>query len=752
MSLDYRQAGSSKLTDRAVRYLKDRGVSLAMAKRANARSLTPAETSSLFNSRREALLLPVASDYGIARVFDLPPEKGKFRTPDGQALRIYEPPPPPRGKITPERIRRDATLPLFLIEGPIKALSASEHGLPSIGFNGCWGWQKHRRPVAGLEHYEFVDRLCGPVMDADYDDNHNVGLALLELGDWLAAHRGRVVLKEIPKIAGRSTGIDDFLARKSAQAFTELAAHEWDSDYVWKLREKLCPFNDGGNADRLIYRHGDDIRRHVESGTFFVWRESRWLRQPSDAPDVQERMRETIAALFDQAAREKDEKRRKNLRAWAMKSDSAKGIRDAIAVAKSNEAIRVELSDFDRDPMLLGVCNGTLDLRTGKLLPVAREHYVTKRAGTAFDARAASPRWLTFIERITARDSKRMEFLQRLAGYCLAGGNPERRIFFLYGTGANGKSIYIERLLKLLGDYGVPTMAEVLMASRKEKDSEAPSPFLTALRGSRLVTVSEVDERSRLNESLVKDMTGDDMIATRTHRADPVHFRPDFKILVRGNHKPMVYGDDEAIWDRIALVPFEVRIPAAERDPKLASLLDVELPGILNWALAGCLAWQRSGLAIPDYVRSASQTYRDDMDTFHRWLEERTSTAPLPGKATAYELQPELLNAYKLWCTGVGVQPIGDRRFYAKLDERGFVRKKSNGVRCCIGLRLLAAEELAARNVAARLEMEGGGGKGRKGQKGQTFRLNPLERAPKRLTRNSVPSVPSVPPAKEGRK
>lgn len=723
MTINYHEVGSQKLTERARRYFKDRDIEPSMVKLANARSLAPRETETVFHVRREAILLPYAPDYGIARVFDLPKEKGKFRTPAGEPARLYEPPLLPRSKITREQLRRDTAIPLLAIEGPFKALSAAGHGLYSVGTFGCWGWQKRRAPIADLLRYAFDGRTMSPIFDADVDDNWLVALALLEFGDWFTAQGSTVAVKELPKVKGRTTGIDDFLARRGVKAFLEITPHAWDSDFVWDLRARVAPFTDGGNARRLVYWHGDDLRSDPGARIWLAWKDDRWDAQPPSAPDVTERMKATVAEIFRQADREASEKRRAALRKWATASDSARTIRDAISLAASDPAISVSISEFDCDPHLLGVRNGTIDLRDESFRAATREDLITKRAGTAFDAKATCPRWLAFVDRAMAGDAARVAFLQRLAGYTLTGTNPERRLFILHGPTATGKTIYIESLLALAGDYGVPTKTEVLMTvARRDVDPERPTPFLVLLRGARLVTASEVGDGSRFNEALIKDLTGGDTITARGLKTSPVRFKPGFKVLVRANHKPLVYGDDDAIWERLTLVPFDVRIPESERDASLGAAILTELPGVLNWALDGARACARDGLRVPEHVRAANRAYRAEMDSFAQWLDAATTAGP--GKR---DRRSNLFFSYAQWCEASAAHPVSARRFRQKLEERGFEVRTSGGFDHVFGLRVLTAEEqmLNAQKIEKRIEAA----EGHKGQMGTIAYLGSIERA-----------------------
>ncbi|MDZ7809989.1 MAG: phage/plasmid primase, P4 family [Arhodomonas sp.] len=258
-------------------------------------------------------------------------------------------------------------------------------------------------------------------------------------------------------------------------------------------------------------------------------------------------------------------------------------------------------------------------------------------------------------------------FVKRFAGYALTGSTAEQVLAFMYGTGRNGKSVFIETLAALMGDYHTATRIETLSVTR---GGGIPND-VAALAGARLVTVSETPEGSRLNESLVKDLTGGDTITARFLRHEFFQFRPQFKLWVRGNHKPQIRGTDDGIWRRVMLIPFTVQIPEPEVDPTLTEKLRDELPGILQWAIAGCLEWQRQGLRPPATVANAVREYRSEMDTLATFIEERCVIAE-HAMASAKALYQD----YTQWCEQSGERPVSQTRFGMSLSERGFPKDK----------------------------------------------------------------------------
>jgi P4 family phage/plasmid primase-like protien len=354
---------------------------------------------------------------------------------------------------------------------------------------------------------------------------------------------------------------------------------------------------DLGNARRLVVEHGQNVHYCFQTNRWLIWRDARHWAEDT-VGEIERIAKTTIQTMYSQAA-ELDDAERKSLAKWALKSESHRAITSMIALARSEHGVPVTTDQLDHNPWLLTVGNGTLDLRTGELRTSRREDLITKTASVDYDPSAQCPTWEAFLDRIMASNRGLIAFLQRAIGYSLTGSTRERVTFFLFGTGANGKSTLLETIGALLGDYAETTRAETLMV--KTYDGGIPND-IAALRAARLVSTSETEEGKRLAEALVKAITGGDTLSARFMRGEFFKFKPAFKLWLATNHKPTIRGTDPAIWDRIRLVPFEVRIPDAEQDRELPAKLREELPGIMAWAVRGCLDWQRNGLG--DAARS----------------------------------------------------------------------------------------------------------------------------------------------------
>lgn len=423
---------------------------------------------------------------------------------------------------------------------------------------------------------------------------------------------------------------------------------------------------DLGNARRLVALHGDDLRFCHPWGKWMVWDGRRW--RVDDTGEARRRAKESVQTLYSEAAQETDDNRRRELTKHALRSESADKIRAMLAMAESESGIAITPEQFDQDPWLFNVLNGTLDLRTGTLRSHDRHDLNAKLASASYDPQAGCPTFEAFLDRIMGGNTGLIEYLQRAIGYALTGVIREHVLHVFYGTGANGKSTFINAVLGLLGPYGTRAASGLLM--RKFGDSHPTE--VADLLGVRFVASIEAEEGGRLAEVLVKELTGGDRLKARRMREDFWEFVPTHKLFMAVNHRPVIRGSDHAIWRRIALVPFTITISEAEQDRELGEKLEAERSGILNWALAGCLAWQRNGLGTPPEVRGATETYRKDMDVLGDFIDNCCVVSQ-----TAQVTAKELYARYTTWGKESGEHVISQKRLGQALTERGFARKKT---------------------------------------------------------------------------
>lgn len=441
-------------------------------------------------------------------------------------------------------------------------------------------------------------------------------------------------------------------------------------------------FTDDGNARRLVAAHGADLRFVHELGAWLVWRNVRW--EEDRTGEVERRCKETVRALYREAAYADDAAYRKELTRHANKSESARALRAMRDLAQSEPGIPVTLEQLDADPWALNVLNGTLDLRTGMLRPHRREDLITKLVPVPFEAGAPCPTWTAFLNRIMGGNARLVEFLQRFTGYTLTGLTSEQIIAMLWGSGANGKSTFVATASTMLGDYARATPMDTIL---DRNDGEARHE-LARLRGARLVAAVEADSGRRLDAARVKQIVGGDRIVARALYREAFEFTPTFKLLVATNHRPVVRDTSFAMWRRIRLVPFTVTIPPEEQDRELPLKLRDELPGILRWAVDGCLAWQRDGLGVPDEVRAATESYRRESDWLSDFVEARCTEAPAEQATTG-----GLYKAYVAWCESLEERPVSKHAFGRALTERGVQSIRTNAWRGWQGIGLREVPE-----------------------------------------------------------
>ncbi len=418
-------------------------------------------------------------------------------------------------------------------------------------------------------------------------------------------------------------------------------------------------YSDAGNARRLVRLFGDSIR-WVPSVDWFWFDGTRWLRDRNG--ELMRRAKDVTQAIIDGSKYFPPDARTDAIK-FALRSEQAPRLAAMIELAKSEQGICLPYSAFDRDPWLAGVERGAIDLRTGEFLLPAATEYVSRRLGTEFNPHANCPTWCAFLDRITAGDIALIDFLQRAIGYTLTGSTGEQVIFVLHGPGANGKSVLLRIIRELAGEYGADAPIQTFVdRARREASND-----LARLAQLRFVCASELEEERPLAESLVKTVTGGEAISARFLYGEYFEFQPTFKVWIACNHKPRISGDDHGILRRIRLTPLRVTIPPEEQDRELLAKLRRELPGILNWAIAGALAWQRDGLGAPAAVLDATRTYRDESDSIGEWIRERCVIEP----GAAIQAKP-LYQDYAKYIEERGARPLSMKRWAQRMIDRGF--------------------------------------------------------------------------------
>jgi putative DNA primase/helicase len=427
--------------------------------------------------------------------------------------------------------------------------------------------------------------------------------------------------------------------------------------------EVHLPWSDQWNAERWVDDHGDDFRYVYPWKRWLVWDGHRWDIDHTEA--VMRRAKDTIRQLLAGAQNFDDELFKKFL-SHIKTSLSANRLEGMLKLARSEPTIPLDPAVLDSDPWLFNCANGLVHLKIGKLTPHWRSVYCAKMSPVSFDADASCPIWEAFLDRIFGSNQDVISFLQRAIGYALTGDTSEQCVFMLHGSGSNGKSTLIETIHAVMGDYSRQAEFSTFIVRRKD---DGPRNDIAALHGARFVAANEVSEGKRLSEAVIKQMTGQDTVTCRRLYEEFFSFHPTFKLFLASNHRPVIKGQDHAIWRRVRLIPFSVTIPDDEQDRDLQSKLREELPGILAWAVRGCLDWQNHGLGTPPEVVEATAHYRRDMDTLGDFLGE----CCVMGEQF-HVTSKDLYEAYTAWCEHNGEEQESQKAFGTNLTDRGFAQ------------------------------------------------------------------------------
>lgn len=418
-------------------------------------------------------------------------------------------------------------------------------------------------------------------------------------------------------------------------------------------------------AIEFTKRHARELRYVAKWGAWLIWEGKRWKFEDTLKAFDMARLVARGAAKTCTDPREKSG------------IASAKTVAAIERLAHSDRTHAATVDIWDPDPWLLNTPGGIVDLRSGKTLPHNPAQYMTKM--TAVAPRRGCPRWRKFIEEITGGDRDLQAFLQRIAGYCLTGSIREHALFFFYGTGGNGKGVFLNTLTAILGDYAAVAPMETFIATQAERH---PTD-LAGLRGARLVSAQETERGRHWAEAKIKALTGGDPISARFMRQDFFTYLPAFKLVIAGNHKPGLGSVDEAIRRRLHLIPFTVTIPEGKRDDQLAEKLRQEWPGILAWMIQGCIDWQHQGLSPPAAVRDATDSYLGEEDSIAQWIDECCTTG-----RSCWGVGDDLWQSWKDWAAANNEQPGSRKAFADAMASHGFRPGKSRGARGYAGIEL----------------------------------------------------------------
>ena len=438
-------------------------------------------------------------------------------------------------------------------------------------------------------------------------------------------------------------------------------------------------FTDLTNAELFVKAYHDRIRYCMAWKKWLIWDNHAW--RPDDCGEIFALCKDFLRGLFLQVASINDHKRAVDMATHVIKSESLRRRQALVESASYERRIRITPKDVDQEPFLLNVLNGTIDLRTGTLHPSMKDKYITKCAMVTYDRSAPCTTWINFLLRIMNGNAQLIYFLQKAVGWALTGDMSEQVMFILYGSGANGKSTFLNAIMDILGEYAMSTQTETFM----RKNGNVMSNDIARLRGARFVTTVEAEEGRRLSEPLIKQVTGQDVLTARFLYGEYFDFLPTFKIFMATNHKPVIKGNDLGIWRRIKLIPFMVTIPYGERDPDLTKKLQAEKSGILNWMIDGCLMWQRERLGEPEEVKLATEEYQEEMDLIGSFL---TECCVLDKSGYLRVSSSDLYRVYLAWCEKNSERPYAQRIFAMHLQNKGIQKERTKKARGWVGVAL----------------------------------------------------------------
>jgi putative DNA primase/helicase len=446
-----------------------------------------------------------------------------------------------------------------------------------------------------------------------------------------------------------------------------------------KLQKGLLQFTDTTNAFRLFAEHGKDVRYNAPWKKWLVWDGRQW--QMDDGYMIHDRGLKMIRGIYAELLKTADYRDRLDIEKYAIQSESARRRKAFVEAASWIPELNIKTDDLDKDPWLLNVENGTVNLRTGELREQRAGDLITKMAGVRFDPSADCPAWKKFIREIMNYNADLIRFIQTAVGWAVTGDTSEQTMFILFGSGANGKSTFLNTIMNLLGDYAIATPTETFM----KRNGDHITNDIARLRGTRFVTTTEAEQGKRLSEPLIKQITGNDRMTARFLYGEFFNFVPTFKIFMATNHKPVIKGTDYGIWRRIKLIPFTTTIEEERQDKNLEQKLREERPGILNWILEGTVRWCGERLKTPPDITRATDEYRGEMDVIGNFIKERC----VQGPGCSIRAR-ELFKVYQGWCDENNEHACSERFLGLRLKELGVEQKRYGDGRYWQGLGLRA--------------------------------------------------------------
>jgi putative DNA primase/helicase len=433
---------------------------------------------------------------------------------------------------------------------------------------------------------------------------------------------------------------------------------------------KRYTFDDTGNAQRIVDNYGEDLLYSYVAKRWLYWDGRKWVY------DYEGKVKLMVDDVVARMPLDKD--LYEDSDAYNKHCSKTRSSASKTAMLKEAEHQMPILPEkLDMHSNLLNTVSGIVNLQNGTMVDHDKEQLMTKITNAEYTTTADCPIWLGFIETIFGGDRELIRYIQKAVGYSLTGSTEEQCVFFMYGEGRNGKSTFLDTIADILGDYATNIQPDSLMV----RQSGGGTSDIARLVGSRFVTSMEPGDGMRLNEGLLKQLTGGDKITAAKKYENEFEFRTEFKLWMAMNHKPLIRGTDEGIWRRIHLIPFTVTIPDDKVDRRLKYKLRKEMPAILKWAVDGCLMWRREGLKRPACVEEATREYRASMDTMGAFLSECCERGPREVGAA------ELFKVYTEWAKENNEYTMTATKFGTEMAKR-FDRKKAHGTMAYVGIGL----------------------------------------------------------------
>lgn len=449
-------------------------------------------------------------------------------------------------------------------------------------------------------------------------------------------------------------------------------------DSTKKIEKKYYSYDDTGNAARFVDTYGEIIRySYVRKNWYFyngkTWELDQEGKVKSLVDEILEKMKKEPVYVTDDMDEEEAIKLHRRHLKYSRGSNGKTNM-----LKESQHLVPITPEQFDKDKHLLNVQNGYIDLKTGQLHEHDKEKYFTKIASIEYTDKIDCPLWMDFLNQIFDGNQALIKYIQRAVGYSLSGSTEEQMMFILYGNGRNGKSVFLDIITEMLGNYTTNIQPQTIMVKNL---SNGANSDIARLQGARLVTTTEPNDGMRFDEGLVKQITGGDKVTARFLYGDEFEYYPEFKLWMATNHKPIIRGTDDGIWRRMAVIPFTVQIPEHKVDKQLKYKLRREMTAILNWAVEGYQEWQRIGLAEPQIIKNQRQEYRTEMDVVELFIEECCIR-----KSGERAKASDLYSVYSSWAKDNNQYLMSNTKFGKEMSNK-FQKITSNGVHY-IGIKL----------------------------------------------------------------